>query len=138
MLQTVTVLFDTYIKSKLDQKPEVMKAVLNHERKQVCLQNLCAQIKAVEAINPAWNKGLMIKTVDSVADLFMKSVLEHWKQSAMSELVRKQKTAEADKMANANEVLEEYNREALEAEGLPSDGQVKTLEKSGEVTTEAQ
>ena len=77
MKKLVTELFDAYIRTKLHTKPDVLKFILNHERKETCIDNLQKEIRVAE-----WKVGFKMNyakvklMVNTVANMFANNALE--------------------------------------------------------------
>lgn len=48
MLLDVKLLFDEYLKKNFGHKPAVLDFLLHHERKELCIRNLCESIRVAE------------------------------------------------------------------------------------------
>jgi len=94
MIDAIQSRFDNWIKFKFEPLPEIVKFLLKHERKELCLKNLCREIQTIEI-----RKGTPLKVedlseiVDMTARLFSSNALTIKEQSLMSD-AQKRKIAE--------------------------------------------
>ena len=90
MIDAIQTRFDDWIKWKFKPLPEIIKFLLKHERKHICLENLCHEIKMIEIRKgrPLEAKGLS-EIVDTTARLFVSNALEKRRQSLMSPLAQR-------------------------------------------------
>ena len=77
MREDVTLHFDAFIKDTFKSKPDVMKWLLKHERKETCILNLCEQIELCQRKKLAisWDVEIYKSTIKSVARMFCDNCL---------------------------------------------------------------
>ena len=111
MIFDVKLKFDGFIKETFKDKPEVLNALLKHERKELCVNNLCEQILKAENGNVQFDLSkynLMIKTV---TDLFAHACLKNWEFKALSRNEIKRLETEANDMKNTEDFLIDLEKE---------------------------
>lgn len=100
--------FDGYLKHKLGKKPDILRFVLNHERKHVCIDNICNQIQIMERKpNMMANTKRVAYIIDNMADFFAKVAIEQRIQYMKSDIEKKQITAQADRIKEAEGMVKE-------------------------------
>ena len=87
MLSEVRVRFDDFI-TKTFQKEEIRSFLINHERKELVLGNLCEQIVKCERGNIVFNATKYHQVIDDVTKLFCETALECMAQELMSKSER--------------------------------------------------
>lgn len=86
MLLDVRVKFDNAIRAKFALEPDKLKYVMNHERKNFVLNNLCHQIVLAEKTIKQKLMGKMYDhLISSVANSFADLCILHRKESFMTE-----------------------------------------------------
>jgi len=112
--------FDKWIEWKFEPLPKIIKFLLKHERKELCLKNLCHQIQMIEI-----RKGKAISAedlseiVDMTARMFASNALTVKEQSLMSD-IEKRKIAE-DSMDYKLEQFEGEQKEKRKFYGIVED-----------------
>lgn len=109
MLLDVKKIFEDYLKEKLVTKPDVLKFVLNHERKDLCIKNLCGQILIAEKKLGAnrFKKKQFEYMIQSIAKAFAESAIEYKAQSIISGNERKLREQKADTIKEAEGMIKE-------------------------------
>lgn len=113
MISDVEKIFDEHLKAKLGQKPEVLQFLLRHERKKLCLENLCGEIRVCEFKlgNSFFNAELYRKTIQDVARLFAETALEFAEQGHLTHLEKARRIEEASQYeALSKEITEGQER----------------------------
>jgi hypothetical protein len=107
--------FEEEITKRLSLKPEVLKFVLNHERKDVCLKNLCEQIEKCErqSFQILFDAKKYASVIKSVAVLFAKAVILHKEEKMMTEGARLKQISDHSKMQRAEEYMIDLENEAF-------------------------
>lgn len=98
MISHVTKVFDEKIKEtyKRDDFRDLMNWLLNHERKQVCLEHLCENIRDLEARAPTFNYTIYNRLIKDVAVMFMRHAMEYKEQEFLTEIEKKRRIQDAD------------------------------------------
>lgn len=103
--------FDETLVEKFKAQPDVLKFLIDHERKKVCLDNLCAEIIKMNG------RRLLINIVDfkdvikSVAGMFAHQALRKAEQDALSDLERIRLKVEASRLSTARDVINDLKKE---------------------------
>ena len=115
MNKIIRQLFDDRIKSVFKIDPNIQRFLLNHERKNLCLERLAREIRTAELARPknctVFNIAKLRLCVATTADLFARAALENRKKELMSIMEMKRLEEEASKIAIAQNVLEEIKGE---------------------------
>lgn len=114
--QIIADIFDDKLKDTFKDKPNILKFLLEHERKNLCLDNLMKEIKIAEEIVNI-SKSHLKMLVNDFAIIFAKSAIQHKEQQLLSD-------AEKARQVKQHEEQEEYK------EMLESDDMVKVQEYS--------
>ena len=113
MIGDVTKIFDDTLTKKLGTKPEVLKFLLKHERKNVCIQNLCYHISQLEKLSITWNAEKYRRLIGDVAVMFGKAALEHYAQREMSDAEKTRRQRQADSLKEAEAMMIDLEKETL-------------------------
>ncbi len=112
--------FDNWIKFKFEPLPKIQKFLLEHERKQLCLKNLCHEIQMIEIRKgKAMSAEDLSEIVDMTARMFSENALTVKEQSLMSD-IEKRKIAE-DSMDYKLEEFEGEQKELRKFHGIIED-----------------
>jgi hypothetical protein len=94
MRQIIIDTFDNHLKKEFKEHPNVLKFLLNHERKQLCINNLIREFKIAEWSIQRYDlltlNSLKMFTVD-FANMFAKAALKLKEQNLMSEASKQHK-----------------------------------------------
>jgi len=105
--EIVTTRFDSWIAWKFKNE-EVRKFLLRHERKRVCIDNICEQLVKVGLMSPKIdNLKNIVLVVDSIAMAFCKNALNHHIEKHISNAERIRREHESTKEKDAIEELRE-------------------------------
>lgn len=114
MIEAVEHVFDNRLREVFKTKPDVLKFLLNHERKKVCLENLCEQILLVDAKKNGLLKAPQYRQlIDSIADVFASVALNAKQNELMSAAEKRRLEAEASREKTLDEEIKE-----LEVDGV--------------------
>lgn len=110
MIEDVTKEFNGAIRSKFAIKPEILKFLLNHPRKAMCLENLCREIQICEkrALKIGFNIDEYKMLIRDIAFLFAERALKLAEEQAISSIERIRRETENNRIENAKETLKEY------------------------------
>lgn len=108
--------FDGWIKAKFKENSEVLNFLLKHERKQVCITRLSEQIRLAELSNirGRFNSEKYHWLIADVAAFFCDRALEYAREKAVSEAERQRRTSESLRLKEAESMLHELEKEALD------------------------
>lgn len=112
----VKVIFDKFLEETFTPKPEILKFVLNHERKNVVINNLCEQILRIERYNINFDAHKYTFVIRSIAKSFATVCLEHHRQQSLSSLEKIRIRNESENIQRAQEIMETIERESPEAQ----------------------
>lgn len=115
-------LFDDALVEKFKTIPEVLSFLKNHERKKVCIDNLCAEIIRMNGRKLLIELETFKEVVDTTAGMFARQCLKYAEQQSISSNEKIRRRTESDRIKDAQEVLHE----------LEKDGIVKKVETSQE------
>ncbi len=102
MRRDVEQIFDAYIKSVYYTRgADVMRFFTQHERKNICIDNICEQIQGVERsrMSISFNKKLYTKFIEDIAMKFCFDTLTYAKQQSLTRLEQSRLKADADMLA---------------------------------------
>lgn len=108
MLLDVTQLFDQYLTKNFGHKPEVLQFLLHHERRQICLQNLCGQIQIAEKRSKLRLNFDAIKyklMIDEVAKMFAHAAVRVRVAELVSTAEKYRRQSEASKYDEIKSVV---------------------------------
>lgn len=112
MLDDVKRRFEDHLKKKLASKPEILKFILEHERKDLCLRNLVDQIRKCEGLVINFSAAKYDKVIKDVAILFGKAVLLHKEESLMSSSQKQRQLAKRDELKDMEQFIADVEKEA--------------------------
>lgn len=112
----VKVIFDKFLEETFLTKPEILKFVLNHERKDIVINNLCDQIIRLERYNINFNAEKYRFIIRSMAKTFATVCLEHHRQQSLSSLEKIRIRNESENIQRAQEIMDTIERESPEAQ----------------------
>lgn len=119
MKAEVTQTFDAAIrehcrKVKEQNRAEITRALLEHERKDVCVQRVCDQIRDAENkcnIGGRLELKRFKLLIDAAAVMFCDAALEHMKQRTISQAERQRRIDEANRIQNIEQEFEEEQKD---------------------------
>jgi len=118
--------FDDAIREVFKNRSQVVNFLLRHERKNICIDNLCSEILKCEkhhfSIN--FDAGKYDYVIKEVAKMFAQSSLGYLEQSIMSRAAKVARETEANKYKEAEAELQEYTDEATTSKLLSFPGKV--------------
>lgn len=80
--------FNAYLKRLLASKPTVLKYVHHHERKTLCIDNLCREIRQAELSFHGFEKDRRLYLIQQTAQFFASQALKWAEEQALSALER--------------------------------------------------
>lgn len=114
MLIEVRQIFDDYLKSRLQSKPEVLNLVLTHERKDLCLNQLCAQIRYAEKkIGRLMNQKNYRAMIEGVANAYAHAVIKNKEESILSANEKKRLEQQAGTLAESEAMIQDLDDFAM-------------------------
>lgn len=117
MLLDVKQIFEDHLKTTLITQPEVLKFVLNHERKDLCIRNLCDQILVSERkLRAKFDQKKYKLMIESIANQFAQAAIDLKKQEILSQSEKKRLIKQADSLKEAEECvndLEDFSRDKI-------------------------
>lgn len=115
MITDIMPIFDGFIAEAFVTKPEIARFLITHERKKVCLERLCEQIRLCErrAFSITFDAQAYRKTIRDVAKMFCSQALEAHRQKNMTEAEKKQLRAENERDQYVDEYLQHAKKEGL-------------------------
>lgn len=98
MRSEIAVIFNAKIADTFKDKREVLNFLMNHERKNLCLDNLCAQIAECErrALRIGFDAKTYEWTINDVAVMFCKQALRKAAEDSMTQAERVRKSMAVD------------------------------------------
>jgi hypothetical protein len=93
----------------------VLNFVLKHERKQVLIRNLAAEIMRVEGLSMSFDAAKYQRVIKDFAKQFATSALQHAEEKALSDAERARRIWEADRIKRAEEHIDSLEKETLHA-----------------------
>lgn len=119
LIEYVTDQFEGQIKHDYKGFPERKKYILNHERKKVCINNLCNEITKWEnQIDGDLRKEQIRTLAREYGKTFSKLVLRHRKESRMSSTEKSERIRKANQMNELRAEIDEMikNKEVVEVD----------------------
>lgn len=113
MLEDVTKRFDDAIKAKFKDRLEIQNYLLKHERKALCLNRLCEQIVRAENYSINIKVETYASIIKDIAMMFASAVLKKAEEDHYSSIKRQQIMAEQDHLKNAEAMLVDLEKEAI-------------------------
>jgi len=90
MMDAIRSRFDNWIRFKFGSLPKIQKFLLEHERRELCLKNLCHQIQMIEIRKGrAMSAEGLSEMVDMTARMFASNALTVKEQSLMSDIEKR-------------------------------------------------
>lgn len=99
MRREVEQVFDAFVKRIYESKgSDIVRFFTKHERKNLCLDNLCAQIKGVERsrMSLRFDKQLYTIFIEDVAAKFCGDALRYAKEQALTRAEQERLRADAE------------------------------------------
>ena len=125
MLTTITLEFNAALTRIFGEKPEVLSYLLNHERKNICIERLCEQAFIAERkMRGQFTTSGMLKIVDAGARIFAKAALDTAEVQAMSHAEKMRQRVEADHIKDCEAAMVDLEKEALDKRLHSFPGQV--------------
>lgn len=112
MISDVKTKFDKYLVDTFKSKPQIAKFLLKHERKNVCLNNLCEQIVRAEKGNIIFNSDKYSKVITDVAHMFATQAIKHVEEQRLSESEIKKRYQNQDSLKEAEQSIKELSEDA--------------------------
>lgn len=106
-------IFDDHLREKFKATPEIVRFLIGHERKGICLENLCGQIEICERrqFNIGFNSKVYKRTIQDIGDMFASACLKHAEELALSSSERLRRITEGDKDKSIDEMVEEWKKD---------------------------
>lgn len=107
--------FDAYITKNI-KNLEVRSFLVQHERKNVCIEKLCEQIRIAELSNIGrdFNLEKWRLCIHSVARMFAQACLRHQEEKILSDAEIARRLSESRKLEHAEEMITELEDDALD------------------------
>lgn len=118
MISDLTVRFDNALKAKFKDKTDIQNYLLKHERKNLCIQNLCEQIIRAEKYSINISLNTYDGIIKDIAMMFAKACLQKAEESHYSQAKINQIKAQQDHLKQAEEMLHDLEKETLNDKGL--------------------
>lgn len=133
MKSDIEKIFNDHLTVKFQHKPEVLKYLLQNERKQVCLDNLCEQIILCEKRLIIFDLTKWKFTITSTADMFALAALRVAEERALSPAERSRRIAVAGRDKELELIMSDLRKEG----SIVDRTIVRGTDGSEEVTEEA-
>lgn len=96
--------FDEFINETFKTNTAIRDFILNHERKNICIDNLTMHLKKIELTRPNYvGPGEVRLLAKDYARMFSRAALDHKEEQLLSEAERNRKISEADYFKNLEE-----------------------------------
>lgn len=118
MIAEIRRLFDDAIKDKLKSKPELMRIIIKHERKESCLDNIARELRAVEFSGIKMTKNTRDQVIKDCAIMFAKAAIQHLEEREMSAMAKRKMIDDANRIKEAESMLQDITKEAINEKGL--------------------
>lgn len=106
-------LFDAALVEKFNQLPDVLNFLLKHERKKLCLDNLCAEIIRMNGRKLLFELDTFKQVIETTADMFARKALKLAEENTLSSIERIRRQTESDRIKNAQEVMHELEKDGV-------------------------
>lgn len=112
MIEQIRKIFDQTLVKKFGEKREILNFLINHPRKQICLENLCAQIQLAERklLSIVFNVEIYKKTIHDIALMFAGQALRKAEEDQLSSIERIRREEQNRTIERANECVEEIEK----------------------------
>lgn len=126
MIFEVQQVFDGYLREKFAAKPDILRFLLQHERKPLCMENLCTQIRIAELSNigKRFNQRRYHFVICEIAKLFASAALEQVEQKLLSHAEVQRRIDEANIYETAQQCISELEKEARDTRLVSRPGSV--------------
>ncbi len=116
MRRLVNIFFEAEIKKVFGERQTLIDFILKHERKERCIDNICAQVILSER---SVKRHLMdLKNfeifVRDIARIFASTCIEHKHEELLSNLARQGKINEINRIAELEKKWDSYKEEAVD------------------------
>lgn len=115
MIAEVTKKFDAELTKVFKQKPDILRFLLKHERKDRCILNLCAEISRAEQYRINVSVENYSKIIKDFARMFARAALTYAEEKALSDAERARRIWESDRLNRAEQFAEDLEKETLNA-----------------------
>jgi len=115
--------FNNWIRWKFKKKSHLIEFFLNHERKELCITNVCKQLTQCEIRRPGFNTVQAAEIIDFSARLFTIACIQHQEQKHISQAEKSRIRKEGDREADYEEEQKELRKEF----GVKDDSNDKSL-----------
>jgi hypothetical protein len=109
----VRMLFDEALVEKFKHLPDVLQFLKTHERKKICVDNLCAEIIRMNGRKLLIELETFKMVIKDTAYMFAKKALQKAEEDTLSSVERIRRQTEADRIKNAQEVLHELEKDGV-------------------------
>lgn len=116
MQKEVTQIFDARLRKKLaTAKPEVLRFLLTHERRTLCISNICLQIQVAEKANHRvqMNRFKYKAMIEAVADMFAKNAVQAHVDSLMTAAAKGARMEQIIQADHFDKAIAQANHEAF-------------------------
>jgi hypothetical protein len=125
MRADVLKIFDQFITDTFKAKPEVSRYLMNHERKNLCVDNLCEQIQIIERrrLKIVFDAAYYKRTIQDIARMFCNACLKHAEEKSLSSNERLRRIDEGNREADVKDMLNQWQK----------DGELRILDRTKEL-----
>ena len=108
--------FDDSLVFRFGAKPDVLRFLLSHPRKQTCINHLCREIVKIErsSVRIIFDVSVYKKTISDVSNMFAAAALQQAEERSLSELEISRRVTEAGKIKAAEEMMTDLEKEATD------------------------
>lgn len=127
MIAQVEPIFDGYVRRLFEPKPHIAAALLAHERKAVCVERVCDQIRRAETscnIGRKMNVERFRIMIEAAAKMFCENALRHLEERALSQAERTRREDEARQEKQLEAEFDEMQAEATSGKLVSHPGAV--------------
>ena len=111
-LNSVRIEFDTSIDDIFKNKPDIIRFVKGHERKELVLQNLCEQILRCENFCVMFDVSKYKSVIKAVVKMFSENALKYAEEKLISTAEITRRTRESDRIKDAENMMLILEKEA--------------------------
>jgi hypothetical protein len=114
MKEDVTRRFDEELKKVFGPtQPEILKFLLTHERRDLCIRNICREISKANGLALRVSLTNYDKLIRDLARFFAKTAIQHIEEQLLSHGEKVRRVSAADHLKRAEEMLVDLEKEAM-------------------------
>lgn len=128
MLLDVKLIFDQYLRANFKHKPEVLSFLLFHERKELCIRNLCDQIQICEKrskVKLNFDAQAYKLSIEEVAKIFAQAAISARVAELVSIVERQRRLNEESKYDEIRSVVKGLDEDSIRDEAISAGKEIR-------------